>query len=44
MSAVFLFFFIQLLISSWMMGTIPTLIYMSFQLITPTFFFAIVLS
>lgn len=43
MSAVFLFFFIGMLISSWMMsGTIPTLIYFGFQLITPKFFFAIV--
>ncbi|WOV86362.1 Na+/H+ antiporter NhaC [Sporosarcina oncorhynchi] len=43
MSAVFLFFFIGILISSWMMsGTIPTLIYAGFHLVTPTFFFAIV--
>ncbi|MEK5068907.1 Na+/H+ antiporter NhaC [Sporosarcina sp. FSL K6-1508] len=43
MSAVFLFFFIGILISSWMMsGTIPTLIYAGFNLITPSFFFAIV--
>ncbi|WP_252503874.1 Na+/H+ antiporter NhaC [Sporosarcina sp. Marseille-Q4943] len=43
MGAVFLFFFIGILISSWMMsGTIPTLIYAGFHLITPTFFFAIV--
>lgn len=43
MSAVFLFFFIGILISSWMMsGTIPTLIYAGFHLITPAFFFAIV--
>lgn len=43
MSAVFLFFFIGLLISSWMMsGTIPTLIYAGFNLITPLFFFAVV--
>ena len=43
MSAVFLFFFIGILISSWMMsGTIPTLIYAGFNLITPPFFFAIV--
>ncbi|CAM3247943.1 Na+/H+ antiporter NhaC [Filibacter tadaridae] len=43
MSAVFLFFFIGILISSWMMsGTIPSLIYAGFNLITPTFFFAIV--
>ena len=43
MSAVFLFFFIGILISSWMMsGTIPTLIYAGFNLITPAFFYAIV--
>ncbi|RNF41239.1 Na+/H+ antiporter NhaC [Planococcus salinus] len=43
MSAVFLFFFIGILISSWMMsGTIPTLIYGGFTLISSTFFFAIV--
>jgi NhaC family Na+:H+ antiporter len=43
MSAVFLFFFIGILISSWMMsGTIPTLIYAGFNLVTPLFFFAIV--
>ncbi|BAQ12045.1 Na(+):H(+) antiporter [Bacillus sp. OxB-1] len=43
MGAVFLFFFIGILISSWMIsGTIPTLIYLGFQLITPAFFFAIV--
>lgn len=43
MSAVFLFFFIGILISSWMMsGTIPTLIYAGFSLVTPLFFYAIV--
>lgn len=43
MSAVFLFFFIGILISSWMMsGTIPTLIYAGFNLVTPLFFFVIV--
>lgn len=43
MSAVFLFFFIGILISSWMMsGTIPTLIYTGFNLVSPSFFFAIV--
>ncbi|AXI00512.1 Na+/H+ antiporter NhaC [Sporosarcina sp. PTS2304] len=43
MSAVFLFFFIGILVSSWMMsGTIPTIIYAGLQLITPTFFYAIV--
>ncbi|WP_153731106.1 Na+/H+ antiporter NhaC [Sporosarcina obsidiansis] len=42
MSAVFLFFFIGVLVSSWMMsGTIPTLIYAGFQLITPAYFYAI---
>src|SRR5690625_1321591 len=35
MSAVFLFFFIGILVSSWIMsGTIPTLIYLGFQIIT----------
>lgn len=43
MSAVFLFFFIGILVSSWIMsGTIPTLIYAGFTLITPSYFFAIV--
>ncbi|AQU78956.1 MULTISPECIES: Na+/H+ antiporter NhaC [Planococcus] len=43
MSAVFLFFFIGMLISSWMIsGTIPTLIYAGFTLISMTFFYAIV--
>ncbi len=43
MSAVFLFFFIGILISSWMLsGTIPTLIFAGFNLVTPLFFFAIV--
>lgn len=43
MSAVFLFFFIGILVSSWMMsGTIPTIIYAGLQLITPAFFYAIV--
>ncbi|MGM0898603.1 MAG: Na+/H+ antiporter NhaC [Bacillota bacterium] len=43
MGAVFLFFFIGILISSWMMsGTIPTLIYAGFNLVTPLFFFAVV--
>ncbi|MBT2569005.1 Na+/H+ antiporter NhaC [Planococcus sp. ISL-110] len=43
MSAVFLFFFIGMLISSWMIsGTIPTLIYTGFTLISMTFFYAIV--
>lgn len=43
MSAVFLFFFIGVLVSSWMMGgTIPTLIYAGLQIVTPAFFYAIV--
>lgn len=43
MAAVFLFFFIGILIASWMLGgTIPTLIYAGFELVTPSFFFAIV--
>lgn len=43
MGAVFLFFFIGMLIASWMLsGTIQTLIYIGFSLITPSFFFAIV--
>lgn len=43
MSAVFLFFFIGVLVSSWMMGgTIPTLIYAGLQIITPAYFYAIV--
>lgn len=42
MAAVFLFFFIGMLISSWMMsGTIPSLINAGFQLITPSYFYAI---
>lgn len=43
MAAVFLFFFIGVLIASWMLaGTIPTLIYVGFELVTAKFFFAIV--
>lgn len=43
MSAVFLFFFIGILVSSWIMsGTIPTLIYAGFNIISPTYFLAIV--
>lgn len=43
LGAIFIFFFIGILISSLMMGgTIPTLIYLGFQFITPHFFFAIV--
>jgi len=43
LGAVFIFFFIGILISSWMMGgTIPTLIYYGFLTVSPNFFFAIV--
>lgn len=43
MSAVFLFFFIGILVGTWMMsGTIPTLIYAGFTIVTPTFFLAII--
>lgn len=43
LGAVFIFFFIGILIASWMMsGTIPTLIYIGFLTVTPSFFFAIV--
>ncbi|ASK62629.1 Na+/H+ antiporter NhaC [Virgibacillus phasianinus] len=43
MGAVFLFFFIGILIASWMIGgTIPSLIYGGFELVTPHFFLAIV--
>ncbi|MFZ3578422.1 Na+/H+ antiporter NhaC [Virgibacillus sp. DJP39] len=42
-AAVFLFFFIGILIASWMIGgTIPSLIYGGFELVTPHFFLAIV--
>ncbi len=42
-SATFLFFFIGMLIASWMMaGTIPTLIYVGFEIVTPKFFLAII--
>ncbi|HLR23658.1 MAG TPA: Na+/H+ antiporter NhaC, partial [Pseudogracilibacillus sp.] len=38
MAAVFLFFFIGILIASWMLGgTIPTLIYFGFNIVTPKF-------
>ncbi len=41
--AVFLFFFIGILIASWLMsGTIATLIFLGFELVTPKFFYAIV--
>ncbi|MDQ0214858.1 NhaC family Na+:H+ antiporter [Oikeobacillus pervagus] len=43
MGAVFIFFFIGILISSWMLsGTIPTIIYVGFHLVTPYFFYAII--
>lgn len=43
LGAVFIFFFIGILISSWMMGgTIPTLVYIGFSTVSPSFFFAIV--
>lgn len=43
LAAIFIFFFIGILISSWIMsGTIPTLIYYGFSIVTPTFFFAVV--
>lgn len=43
MAAVFLFFFIGILIASWMLGgTIPTLIYFGFEIVTPKFYLAIV--
>jgi Na+:H+ antiporter, NhaC family len=41
--AVFIFFLIGLLIATWMIsGTIPTLIYIGFEMVTPHFFFVIV--
>lgn len=43
MGAVFIFFLIGVLISSWMIsGTIPTMIYTAFGLVTPNFFYSIV--
>lgn len=43
LGAVFIFFFIAILISSLMMGgTIPTLIHLGFETLTPQYFFAIV--
>ncbi|WP_102693671.1 Na+/H+ antiporter NhaC [Rummeliibacillus pycnus] len=43
LGAIFIFFFIGTLISSWIMsGTIPTLIYLGFESITPHFFYAVV--
>ncbi|HLR14696.1 MAG TPA: Na+/H+ antiporter NhaC family protein, partial [Bacillota bacterium] len=42
-SAALLFFFIGILIASWMIGgTIPTLIYAGFHLVTPQFYLAVV--
>lgn len=42
-SAALLFFFIGILIAAWMVGgTIPTLIYAGFHLVTPQFYLAIV--
>ncbi|KMY53438.1 sodium:proton antiporter [Bacillus sp. FJAT-27231] len=41
--AVFIFFLIGVLISSWIIsGTIPTMIYTAFGLVTPNFFYSIV--
>lgn len=43
LGAIFIFFFIGILVSSWIMGgTIPTLIYYGFSTVSPNFFFAIV--
>ncbi|KFL42614.1 sodium:proton antiporter [Lysinibacillus sp. BF-4] len=43
LGAIFIFFFIGVLVSSWIIGgTIPTLIYYGFSFVTPSFFFAIV--
>src|SRR5690625_3984614 len=42
-AATFLFFFIGILIAAWMIGgTIPTLIYTGFSLVTPKFFLAVI--
>ncbi|MDM5334212.1 Na+/H+ antiporter NhaC [Ureibacillus composti] len=41
--AIYIFFLIGILISSWIVsGTIPTLLYMGFSLVTASFFYAIV--
>ncbi|MGG3736675.1 Na+/H+ antiporter NhaC [Aeribacillus pallidus] len=41
--AIYIFFFIGILISSWMLsGTIPTVMYGGFELIVPQYFYAIV--
>ncbi|MBM7647334.1 NhaC family Na+:H+ antiporter [Bacillus ectoiniformans] len=43
MDAVFIFFLIGILISSWIIsGTIPTMIHAAFGLVTPSFFYSIV--
>ncbi|MCU9612596.1 Na+/H+ antiporter NhaC [Caldibacillus lycopersici] len=43
LSAIFLFFFIGILIATWMLsGTIPTLLFAGLQIVTPSFFYAIV--
>lgn len=43
LAAIFLFFLIGILIACWMLsGTIPTLIYAGFEVVTPSFFYAIV--
>ncbi|MCT6924821.1 Na+/H+ antiporter NhaC [Metasolibacillus sp.] len=43
LAAVFIFFLIGILISSWLIsGTIPTLIYYGFSIVSASFFFAIV--
>jgi Na+:H+ antiporter, NhaC family len=43
MGAVFIFFFIGVLIATWMLGgTIPTLMYSGLELVTPSFYFAVV--
>lgn len=42
-AATLIFFFIGILISAWMIGgTIPTLVYFGFNLVTPKFFLAVV--
>ena len=42
-AATLLFFFIGILIAAWMLGgTIPTLIYVGFEIVTPKFFLAVV--
>ncbi|PAQ13073.1 Na+/H+ antiporter NhaC [Bacillaceae bacterium SAOS 7] len=43
MGAVFIFFFIGVLVSSWILsGTIPTMIHAAFGLVTPKFFYSVV--